>query len=89
MNNYVKGKSYQLITFNGTDHAFDETSASDNYWQLIGRAGSLVHFADKLNFDNNERVLIQFDIDLEGLGLACHNPVPNALWILKSDLVLA
>jgi hypothetical protein len=57
----------------------------ENYPLLLGRGGVVLEDhppSDELR----DRVLVKFDDDLARLGLACHNHVPNALWILPSDL---
>lgn len=58
----------------------------ENYWKLIGNTGTLLSFANEINFPNDDRVLIQFDFDIKAEGLECHNEKPNSLWILKADL---
>lgn len=81
-----KGQKFELKTFNGTTSADEECSKNENFWLLIGETGTLVNFAHELNFHNENRVLIQFDIDVNAKGLECHNEKPNSLWILSSDL---
>lgn len=81
-----KGQKYKLLTFNGSAKPDEECEPSENYWILIGQLGTLVSFSPDLNFGDDNRVLIQFDQELEKHKLECHNSVPNALWILKADL---
>uniref|UniRef100_UPI00404943B0 hypothetical protein n=1 Tax=Flavobacterium sp. TaxID=239 RepID=UPI00404943B0 len=81
-----KGNKYKLISFNGTSKPIKKCQSNENYWKLINQCGTLVNFSEELNFGNDNRVLIQFELDVEQQGLACHNPVENALWILKTDL---
>lgn len=81
-----KGQKYELISFNGTTEPSQDCEAHENYWALIGQKGTLIHFADELNFSNKNRVLIQFEQSIEAQGLICHNTVANSLWILKTDL---
>jgi len=78
---YLKpGKRVVLKSFKGSLVAPQDIKAEENYWQLIG--GKAV--VDVVN--NTDRVLIKFERDLSGLGLANHNETPNSLWILISDL---
>ncbi|MEO9965474.1 MAG: hypothetical protein ABJF11_06790 [Reichenbachiella sp.] len=81
-----KGQKFELKTFNGKTTANKDCCKNENYWQLISTTGTLVNFAHELNFPNENRVLIQFDVDVKAKGLECHNEIPNALWILTSDL---
>jgi len=76
MNNKVRLKS-----FNGKLSPPRGTSDEENYWKLIGQSGEIVE-------PKNERgrVLVKFDETVKSLGLACHNPVENSLYILESDL---
>lgn len=82
----IQGQKYELKTFNGTSKSKSNISSNEDYWKLIGKQGTLLHFANELNFHNDDRVLFQFDEDLQVNGLECHNERPNSLWILKSDL---
>ena len=82
-----KGKKYKLISFNGSIKPSKKCNSDENYWTLIGQDGMLVNFSHDLDFGNDNRVLVQFEQDLKKQGLICHNPVQNALWILKTDLV--
>ncbi|UCV19283.1 hypothetical protein [Ferribacterium limneticum] len=70
-----------LTTFNGTAASPEECPRGENYWLLIGSTG---HIAEAKN--KNGRVLVLFDESVSGKGLHCHNPVPNSLYILESDL---
>lgn len=81
-----KGKHFILKTFNGTSTPQEECDEKENYWKLVNETGTVVNFASELGFPDEKRVLFQFDIVLEELGLECHNEMPNALWILKTDL---
>lgn len=83
MKKYLK---YKLISFNGTSESAEVCDSNENYWKLIGQEGTLINFSDDLDFGNDNRVLIKFDEDLVEQGLECHNSLPNALWILKTDL---
>jgi len=81
-----KGQKYKLISFNGTTKPNKVCKPNENYWKLLNQYGTLMNFSDDLNFGNDNRVLIQFEQDVIKQGLECHNPVANALWILKTDL---
>jgi len=81
-----KGQKFELKTFNGKTTADVDCNENENYWKLIGVTGTLINFARELNFPNEDRVLIQLDVDVNAQGLECHNDKPNALWILSSDL---
>lgn len=70
-----------LKTFNGTDAAPEACPKGENYWLLIGSTG---HIAAERNPQG--RVLVRFDESVSEKGLHCHNPVPNSLYILESDL---
>lgn len=34
------------------------------------------------------RVLVQFPESITDMGLACHNDIPDSLWIFVSDLII-
>ncbi|MFH1871001.1 MAG: hypothetical protein ABIG36_10315 [Pseudomonadota bacterium] len=70
-----------LATFNGTAASPKECPRGENYWLLIGSTG---HIAEAKN--QNGRVLVLFDESVSEKELHCHNPVPNSLYILESDL---
>lgn len=69
-----------LKSFKGSLIAPHGVKPEENYWQLIG-SKAVVEVANK-----TDQVLLKFERDLSGLGLANHNEVPNTLWILISDL---
>ena len=77
------GSKVRLESFNGTLSSAEDCDPRENYWLLIGEAGVVV---DTINQRN--RLLIQFDISVQKLGLYCHNKVENSLYILQDDLVL-
>lgn len=73
-----------LKTFLGLKNPENVTEDSkNNYWILIGERGQIIE-------ENNDyfpnRVLVQFEINLDDLNLYNHNPIKNTLWILISDL---
>jgi hypothetical protein len=73
----------QLVTFNGQLFSQDKCDPKENYWALIGKTGFVIE-----SQNIRKRVLVQFEEDLCELGLTCHNPKPNSLFILVSDLKL-
>ena len=75
------GQKVRLKSFNGKLIAPKRTSAEEDYWALIGQSGEIV--APK---NEQGRFLVKFDVSVQSLGLACHNPIENALYILESDL---
>ena len=81
------GERVELVSFDGHLQAPENTDPREDYWKLSGALGSVVELGpeEQLAFFHG-RVLVQFDIDVAALGLECHNPMPNSLWILKSDL---
>lgn len=70
-----------LKSFNGTSSAPHGCHPEENYWALIGENGTVVEPRN-----DKGRVLVCFDSSVLQLGLHCHNPVPNSLYILPSDL---
>jgi hypothetical protein len=74
------GKRVVLKSFNGSLIARQDIKAEENYWLLIG-SKAVVELTN-----DGDRVLLKFDRDLSSLGLTNHNEIPNALWILISDL---
>lgn len=71
-----------LKSFLGTFKPKKKVKPNENYWQLIGESGAVID--DNENQDG--RVLVLFDNDLDNFNLENHNPVKNSLWIRKSDL---
>lgn len=79
---YEPGARVALQTFLGTTYAPKDCRPTDNYWLLLGATGTV------LTPPNAEkRVLVRWDVDVTGHGLACHNPEPNSLLIAEADLV--
>jgi len=76
-----KGTSVKLKTFLGTLVSPKNKEPWNNYWRLIGEKGEVVD--GKIY---NGRVLVLFERNLDDFKLANHNPVPNSLWILPTDL---
>ena len=75
------GSKVVLISFNGARSAPENCRRAENYWLLIGTRGTI---ASPVNA--NGRVLVTFDTPVSEVGLACHNPTPNSLYILETDL---
>ena len=78
-----------LISFNGYPAALDYVMVHENYWQLIGEVGTVVDSNQNGEYRSNDGfsgVLVVFDVDLDGYGLANHNTNKNALWLRISDL---
>jgi len=87
--NYLVGKRVRLNTINGEISSPDKVRAYYDYWKLIGQEGVVVKTAlmGELGISQNgKRVLVKLDINVEGLGLHCHNEVENALWFSIEDL---
>ena len=87
MNENTKVK---MVSFNGTSTVERDCDESENYWKLIGATGTVIKEPSEKNifasFSEEPRVLVQFDIKVEKLGLNCHNNIPNSLWLLVDDL---
>lgn len=71
----------------GTTVSPADVMSHENYWKLIGKSGQLLEKGDEDNFPG--RLLVRFDEDVASMGLECHNPIPNTLWILSTDLETA
>lgn len=80
---FIKGDKVKLKTFLGTLRPRTAINTQDNFWKLIGERGKVIE--DTIQ---NNRVLVLFEKDLDGFGLANHNPIPNSLWIKPTDLRL-
>jgi len=71
--------------------ADEETRDSENYWKLIGKSGRIIKIRSSPHPafpDKGNQVLIQFDDDLNKLGLDSHNEEKNALWFFIDDIKL-
>ena len=77
-----KNTLVKLRTFMGTFNPSNSISDNENYWKLIGECGNVID--DKEN--NDGRVLVLFEKNLDKFSLENHNPIKNSLWIRKSDL---
>lgn len=76
-----------LRTFNGATRAPENEDPACNYWSLVGSSGTVVKTVPGDGIDD-DRVLVQFDLDVEKMGLHCHNEIYNSLWIKRGDLVV-
>lgn len=70
-----------LRRFNGTHRPPPDCKPGEDYWQLIGETGTVIETTN-----SNNRVLVRFDNPIHDRGLIGHNPVPNSLFILATDL---
>jgi len=83
----------RLISFNGTKQADPGCHPTEDYWKLIGSSGTVTQDPSQSSLrasfspQPQPRVLVVFDANLDSMGLINHNPAPNSLWILESDLV--
>ncbi|GLQ18001.1 hypothetical protein [Maritalea porphyrae] len=78
------GDRVRLASMLGTTSPPSDVEAHENYWKLIGEAGQLLEEGTENDFLG--RFLVRFDENVTSLGLECHNPIPNTLWILSTDL---
>jgi hypothetical protein len=88
----TNGKRVELRTFFGTSTPSQPTRASENYWKLIGQAGTVIAQENESSLPRHKlgsRVLVEFTACITDLGLICHNEVPDSLWILVTDLIIA
>ena len=69
----------RLRSFLGASKPNNEVVRGENYGLLIGKTGIVVSI-------EGEKALVKFDCDIEALGLICHNPITNTLYISMSDL---
>ena len=80
---YERGARVALQTFLGKTTAPEDCRPANNYWLLLGATGTVIAPPNA-----ERRVLVRWDVDVAGRGLACHNPEPNSLLIAESDLVV-
>lgn len=87
---FEAGQRVTLRSFRGATQSPADADPRHDYWRLVGQHGEIVDADDTSigRLAEGPRVLVQFDNDPAALGLHSHNPVPRALWILTSDLVL-
>lgn len=79
----MKNEIVTLKSFLGTTEVKKFTKERENYWKLIGEKGKVIDV-----HQDNDKVLVHFEIDLDDMNLENHNPIKNSLWIKKSDLTL-
>ena len=75
------GTPVVLRRFNGLLQPPPGCDASNDYWRLIGQSGRIQEYNAALG-----RQLVLFDVPVCDLGLHCHNPLPNSLYLLDADL---
>ena len=78
----VSNARVRVKSFNGTALGPPDLKPSENYWLLIGKEGVVI--APK---NDRNCMLVEFSESVTSLGLHCHNPIPNTLFLLESDLV--
>jgi hypothetical protein len=81
MRNNVRVK---LKTFLGLLEPKKIVKPNENYWKLIGEKGKVIDEEE----NNNGRILILFNKNLDDFELENHNPIKNSLWIKITDLEL-
>lgn len=89
MQDWHNGQRVRLRSFNGSVEPPTLVPHDQNYWVLIGRTATVRQDPTEpqlYTYHSGRRVCVQFDQDVSALGLACHNPLQNSLWILESDL---
>ena len=72
----------KLKSFSGSLEPTKQVKPKENYWKLIGEKGKVI---DALENDNG-RILVLFEKDIDDFELENHNPIKNSLWIKPSDL---
>ncbi len=77
-----KNTSIKLKSFLGTLNPKDKVSERENYWKLIGEKGKVINAVE----NDNGRILVLFDRNLDEFKVENHNPIKNSLWIKKTDL---
>lgn len=78
------GSRVRLRSFDGTCDTPADTVPSEDYWRLIGTTGTVRN--RQSSREAQPRVLVQFHADVASMGLDCHNPIENALWVCEGDL---
>ncbi|MBB3192821.1 hypothetical protein [Roseateles terrae] len=77
-----------LRRFNGEVSAPEGTAPDHDYWRLIGQIGQVRDLDDSrlgLSAQQPRRMLVQFQVDPNSLGLHCHNRLARALWVQVED----
>lgn len=70
-----------LKSFLGSIKPKSKPEARENYWKLIGEKGEVIDTGE-----NDNRLLVLFESNLDDYQLENHNPIRNTLWIKESDL---
>ena len=85
-----EGTKVKIKSFDGATTRPQAGDPQEDYSKLIGLTGVVIRDPREVSlyasFSSQPRLLILFDVDVKGLGLACHNKVQNSLWILETDL---
>lgn len=79
----------KIKSFFGTKNSDSKVDDSENYWKLIGESGKIIKIKSSPHpafLDKGIQVLIQFDEDLNKLGLEAHNEEKNSLWFFQNDI---
>lgn len=87
----MNGRKVLLATFLGSKSPPDDVRPSEDYWRLIGTNGTIVLEESQTSMTRHQRgmrVLVQFPESITDMGLACHNDIPDSLWIFVSDLII-
>src|SRR4051794_33916797 len=88
--NFEAGNRVKLKSFRGRKTSPSKVPPEENYWLLIQRSGQITQSPRQRSlfatFSKQKKVLVKFDDSLADLSLECHNEIPNALWILTTDL---
>ncbi|WP_432728902.1 hypothetical protein [Variovorax sp. W6] len=83
------GKRVRLISFLGKPSAPSGVKVAENYWILIGNSGMAICNGEGVwGLPGRSRYLVQFERNVESLGLHCHNEITNALWVEENDIEL-
>ena len=79
------GTRVRLRAFEGEATAPPDVEPHENYWRLVRQPGTVRSVVAPAGI-RSDCVLIDFDVNVSGMGLSCHNEVENALWISRSDI---
>ena len=77
-----KNTIVKLKSFLESQSPKTKTNPENNYWKIIGEKGIVI---DEI-VNENGRILILFDNNIDNFGVANHNPTKNSLWIKIADL---
>ena len=86
----TQGSKVRLMTFEGLNTPPCGCVPEENYWKLIGTEGRVVLDPFKCckddRYSDERKLLVDFDISFECLGLCPHQKNENSLWVSVSDL---